>query len=313
MELNEDKIVGYLDNFLNNEYVQLDKNLKMILKDYKRKSKRLNTIVKQSDKQQAQLLKLNEELDEYKNHLEQKVEEEIALRKEKEKMLFQQSKLAAMGEMMDAVAHQWKQPINIINMQVDMMGYDFEDKLIDQEYVDKFQSKISNQVKHMTSTLKEFRSFFRPNKEVEEFDIKAMIDSVLLLVKDEFMKNQITIEVDEQQNFSLSGIENEFKHLVLNIINNSKDAFNDNNIKNRIIKIDILSDENTKSIEIQDNAGGIPTNIINDIFKANVTSKAEGKGTGIGLYMSSQIATKHNGTLDVANCEDGAKFIFQIG
>lgn len=278
---------------------------------YDKKEKRLDKILKISDKQQLELLKLNEELDMHKNHLEEKVEEEIAKRKVQEKMLIQQSKLAAMGEMMDAVAHQWKQPINIINMQVDMMGYDFEDGLITQEYVDKFQKKVSSQVTHMTSTLNEFRSFFRPNKEVEEFDVKNMVEKVLLLVKDEFVKNRVTINLNVMQNFTLTGVENEFKHLVLNIINNSKDAFNDNDRSDRVIDINIIQKDMSKSIEIIDNAGGIPAQVIDDIFKANVTTKAEGKGTGIGLYMSSQIAEKHNGSLNVVNVDDGAKFTFE--
>lgn len=303
-----DRISNIIDDDRLNDDLKID--LKDILRVAIRSQRRLDKIISKSDKQQFQMRKLNDELNIYKNHLEEQVEEEIKKREEKEKMLLQQSKLAAMGEMMDAIAHQWKQPINIINMRVDLMGYDFEDGLINQEYVDKFQEKISNQVKHMTTTLDEFRGFFRPNKEPEEFDIKGMIDSVLLLVKDEFMKNRVTITIDDTGNFTLLGIENEFKHLVLNIINNSKDAFNDNGIDNREIKINILSDENSKTIEIMDNAGGIPTYVIEDIFKANVTTKAKGKGTGIGLYMSSQIAQKHNGSLGVENIENGAKFIF---
>jgi len=308
----EDKTAKYIKSFLNDDYVSLKDNLEKLLKDYERKSKRLDKIIQHNDRQEKQLIKLNEELDTYKNHLEERVEEEIKNRQEKEKMLLQQSKLAAMGEMMDTVAHQWKQPINIINMQVDFLNYDFEDGLINQKYIDKFQDKVSSQVKHMTSTLEEFRSFFRPNKEVDEFDIKKMIDKVLLLVKDEFIKNQITIDINDEQNFSLIGIENEFKHLILNIINNSKDAFNDNNTQDRKIQINILSDDTTKKIEIIDNAGGIPSHVIDDIFKANVTTKEDGKGTGIGLYMSSQIATKHNGNLTVVNTDTGAKFIFEI-
>jgi len=306
-----DNTIEFLESFLDNEFSSFGSNLRSFLVDYKKKTKRLDTIMRQNDKQQLQLLKVNEELDEYKNHLEHKVEEEIKKREEKEKMLLQQSKLAAMGEMMDAVAHQWKQPINIINMQVDMMGYDYEDKLIDQKYVDEFQQKVSSQVKHMTSTLNEFRSFFRPNKEESEFDIKAMVDKVLLLVKDEFIKNKITINVNNTNSFSLQGIENEFKHLILNIINNAKDAFNDNNIENRIITINILTNEDSKYLEICDNAGGIPKHVIEDIFKANVTTKEEGKGTGIGLYMSAQIAQKHNGILSVTNENSGAKFTFK--
>jgi C4-dicarboxylate-specific signal transduction histidine kinase len=307
----EVKTLNYIKSFLSDDYVSLKENLELLLKEYERKSKRLDTIIKRSDKQQLQLIHLNEELDSYKNELEIKVEEEIANRKEKEKMLFQQSKLAAMGEMMDAVAHQWKQPINIVNMQVDMLGYDFEDNLINQEYITDFQEKIFSQIQHMTSTLEEFRNFFRPSKEVKEFDVKEMIDKVLLLVKDEFMKNQIKIKVNEIENFSLFGIENEFKHLILNIINNAKDAFNDNKIEKREIIINIIANSKSKKIEICDNAGGIPSHVIDDIFKANVTTKAEGKGTGIGLYMSSQIATKHHGTLIVENIENGAKFTFE--
>ena len=310
MKIEKDKTIQFIEKFLDEDYVDLKENLETLLSDYQRKSKRLDKIMSQSDKQQLKLIKLNEELDEYKNHLELKVEEEIKKREEKEKMLLQQSKLAAMGEMMDAVAHQWKQPINIINMQVDMINYDYEDGLINDEYIKEFQGKVSSQVKHMTSTLNEFRSFFRPSKEASNFNIKKMIEKVLLLVKDEFVKNRIIITVNDNGNFNLDGVENEFKHLILNIINNSKDAFNDNNRDDRKILINILEDETSKSIEIIDNAGGIPEHVIDDIFKANVTTKEEGKGTGIGLYMSSQIAEKHNGSLNVINIEDGAKFTF---
>ena len=310
--MENDKTLDYLESFLANDFHNFGEALEKLLKDHKRKSKRLDKIIKQSDKQQAKLLQLNEELDLYKNHPEQKVQEEIANREEKEKILFQQSKLATMGEMMDAVAHQWKQPINIISMKVDLVEYDYEDGLVNEEYIVQFKKDVFNQIQHMTNTLNEFRSFFRPNKEKEEFDIKTMVEKVLLLVKDEFLKNTIKVEIIAKNNFTLMGIENEFKHLILNIINNAKDAFNENSIKDRVIKIIIDEDEEFKRVEIQDNAGGIPDHVIEDIFKANVTTKGEGKGTGIGLYMSSQIATKHNGTLRVVNVDGGAKFIFEM-
>lgn len=306
-----DNTINYIESFLSGEYESLKKNLESLLKDYKRKTVRLDKIMKQSDKQQLTMMKLNEELNLYKNHLEEKVEQEIRIRQEKEKMLLQQSKLAAMGEMMDAVAHQWKQPINIINLQADMIKYDFDDGIVDKNYIYNFQNKIVAQVDHMDNTLNEFRNFFRPNKEVEEFDVATMIKKVLLLVKDEFLQHNITFELHVKENFSLLGIENEFKHLVLNIINNAKDAFIENETKNRVIDITIFKSNGIKIIEIADNAGGIPEDIIGDIFKANLTTKAEGKGTGIGLYMSSQIATKHNGDLSVINENNGAKFIFK--
>jgi len=305
------KNIENVENFLEKDYPSLKNSLEKLLKDYKRKENRLNTIINQSDKQQQVLLSLNEELDGYKNELEKKVEEEIEKRKSKEKILLQQSKLAAMGEMIDAVAHQWKQPINIISMQVDILGYDFEDGLVDKKYVEELQSDIFRNIKHMTDTLDEFRTFFRPNKDVAEFYVKDMVNKVLLLVKDEFIKNVIQIDLSVEDNYLLLGVENEFKHLVLNIINNAKDAFVERKIKNRCIKIEISSDDEFYYIHFSDNAGGIPLDVIGDIFKANITTKEEEKGTGIGLYMSEQIAVKNNGILSVENIENGAKFTFK--
>ena len=131
----------------------------------------------------------------------------------------------------------------------------------------------------------------------------------MLLVKDEFIHQKIEVKIEGNESFSIEGIENEFKHLILNIINNSKDAFNEKSIINQEIVISINSDE--KKIELRDNAGGIPLDLIDDIFKANITTKEDGKGSGIGLYMSSKIAKKHNGTLRVQNTQDGANFIFK--
>ena len=307
----KDKTIKFIENFLQEDYITLKDNLQKLLVDYKRKSARLEKIISQSDKQQFVLMQLNEELDEHKNHLEQKVAQEVQKREEKEKMLMQQAKLASMGEMMDAVAHQWKQPISIMSMQVEMLGSDFEDKLVDTEYVQEFQEQIDRQIEHMMSTLNEFRTFFRPTTDAEEFNVQKMIEKVLLLTKDEFVKNTIEILVNIREDFTLYGVENEFKHLVINIINNAKDAFIENKSKNRQIIIDVFKEKHHKIIDISDNAGGIPEEIISDIFKANVTTKEESSGTGIGLYMSSQIAQKHNGELSVHNIKGGAKFRFK--
>jgi len=305
------KHIENIESFLTTDYLSLKNSLEKLLYDYKRKENRLNMIVNQSDKQQKILLSLNEELDIYKNKLEIKVEEEILKRKEKEAMILHQSKLAAMGEMMDAVAHQWKQPINIIHMHIDMLGYDFEDNMVNEAYVKKLQDDVFRNIQHMTNTLNEFRTFFRPNKNPEEFYVQDMVNKVLLLVKDEFIKNTIKINVIVENNYKLLGIENEFKHLILNIINNSKDAFVENKTKNRQIDIEIVSNDTEKIINISDNAGGIPEHLLENIFNANITTKEEGKGTGIGLYMSKQIAIKNSGSLSVENVENGAKFTFK--
>ena len=235
-------------------------------------------------------------------------EREIIKSMKSEKMLLQQSKMAAMGEMMDAVAHQWKQPLNALSMYTEIIKSDFTDGSVDKDYIDQFRDDIQVQIDHMVNTLDEFRTFFRPNKEHGTFSLLSIIHSVLFLTKDDLLKNRITVDIEQKDHIDIDGSSNEFKHLLLNIISNAKDAFNGNSIEKRTIHIRLINDSESKRMEIEDNAGGIPEKIINDIFKANITSKEESKGTGIGLYMSTQIATKHHAVLSVKNIHNGACF-----
>jgi len=253
-----------------------------------------------------------EELDNLNQDLADRIEIEVNLSKANHKRYEQQAKMAAMGEMMDAVAHQWKQPLNALTMMGDLLMMDYDDGLVDKNYIENLLGDSQVQIDHMVNTLNEFRNFFRPKQEKEDFGIKRCIQSVMLLVKDEFIKNNINISVKSEDELLIYGIENEFKHLVLNIINNAKDAFNERDIKDRNIYINFYIKDNFIHIDIQDSAGGIPLHVINDIFKPEVTTKEEGKGTGIGLYMSSQIAQKLGGTLSVKNVDNGACFCLKI-
>jgi len=246
-------------------------------------------------------------------NLEAEVQTQIEKNKEKEKFLMQQSKLASMGEMIDAIAHQWIQPINLINLRVDILMQAFENGNLNQESMGKFKEKISGNINHLLSTLDEFRTFFRPHNKKEFFDVKTMIEGVLVLVKDEFLNHKIKVIINENRPFEINGVENEFKHLILNLLNNAKDAFCENNIPygKREIIININKNDTKQSIEVCDSAGGIPSEVINDIFKANITTKEEGKGSGIGLYLSYLIAEKYNATLSVKNINKGACFIYE--
>jgi signal transduction histidine kinase len=255
---------------------------------------------------------IESKLKELNDSLEDRIVKESIRRVEQEKVLEQQTKMAAMGEMMDAVAHQWKQPLNAITMYEELLRSDFEEGIVDQEYIDNFLEGTMLQVHHMVKTLDEFRGFFRQEQNIKIFNIRKMIDSVLLLVQDEFMQNQITIEVFTDNSHLIKAQENDIKHLILNMINNSKDAFNEKGIKNRTITISSTVKDKYLNIYFKDNAGGIPKNIINEIFKPNVTTKASGKGTGIGLYLSMQIANKYQGTISAKNDSDGVIFTFKI-
>jgi len=275
-----------------------------------KQDERMQKILKLSDKQQMAIVKLNEELNDYKSNLERKVEEEIQKRKQQEELLFEQSRLAAIAEMMDAVAHQWIQPLNMLSMYTYTLSLQAEkDKMVPFHSVQQFKENFSKQINHMTETLNNFRSFFCPIKEKQIFHISQIIQSVLNLLHDDLLKHSIKVNVHQDEDFMLSGNPNEFKHILINMISNAKYAFDRQAQENRQITINILGKE--KKFEIIDNAGGIPASILNDIFKMNVTSKKD-EGTGIGLYMSQQIAQKHQGILTVENTCEGAKFTFTL-
>jgi len=297
LKSHDNELLKLLDDAINSE--ELDHEvIQDILKQSRKRIKRFDTIVKQADKQ------LSEQV--------HRLEDEFELRIDHERILAQQAKHAAMGEMMDAIAHQWKQPLNAISMLTDILVSEYSDGEVDEAYLEEYRVTLWKQLDHLLSTLDEFRSFFRPNKEKEVFNLVKSIDSILLLIRDEFMGKAITFKVDGDDSIELYGVENEFKHIVLNILNNAKDAFIENEIKPRIIKISFYQKEGNNIMKICDNAGGIPNTVIDNIFKANVTTKAEGKGTGIGLYMSSQIAEKMDARLEVHNKEEGACFTLTV-
>ena len=297
MKSNDSELLQRLDEAICSVTIDPEA-LQDILKQSRKRIKRFDTIVKQADKQ------LSEQV--------HRLESEFELRINHERTLAQQAKLAAMGEMMDAVAHQWKQPLNAISMLTDILVREYKDGDVDEAYLEEYRISLWKQLDHLLNTLDEFRSFFRPGKKKEVFSLASAIDSILLLIKDEFMAKAITFKIEGDESIELYGVENEFKHIVLNILNNAKDAFIENETASRMIHIAFYQKKEHIVLEICDNAGGIPAGIMPDIFKANVTSKEEGKGTGIGLYMSAQIAEKMNATLEVSNRNKGACFTFTV-
>jgi len=304
------QIIEKLSSLDNSGNQSIKEEITTLVNLYKKKDERLNKIIKLSDKQQMAILELHEELDSYKKHLEKKVEEEIQKRIAQEELLFEQSRLAAIAEMIDAVAHQWTQPLNILSMQIDILKLEAnENNGVSPQIINRFKKDTFLQIRHLIDTLKNFRQFFTPIKEAKPFSVKNEIDSVLKLIKDEMIKYVIDIEVHADKDFRIIGNANEFKHIILNLISNTKYAFLKNNTKNRKITIKILGKE--RKLEFIDNAGGIPSNIIDRIFDIRVTTKGE-EGTGIGLYMSAQIAKKHHGELLVENLPNGAKFTFEL-
>ena len=302
------EILSKLNEIDDEECQALKDEINELADIYLQKETRLEKIIKLSDKQQKAILELNEELDDYKSNLEQKVQEEIVKRQKQEALLLEQTRLAALSEMINAVAHQWVQPLNVICMRTEVLIIEAKkNNGLAPTKVQEFKKNIFIQVNHLIETLHNFRNFFQPIKGVHTFTIVHALESVLQLLHDDLSKHAIEIQFNKESKFSLTGNENEFKHIFINLINNSKYAFLENKIQNRKIVIELFPDEN--KIEYSDNAGGIDEKILPSLFEIRSSTKGE-NGTGMGLYMSQQIAHKHNGKLIATNIENGAKFTF---
>jgi signal transduction histidine kinase len=233
---------------------------------------------------------------------------------DQDKMIEQQSKMAAMGEMIDSIAHQWKQPLGIIKMKIMMLELDIKDDNLNKNDTQNFVNSSMNQIEHLLNTMEEFRAFFRPNDELEDIQIQEIIDSSLMLMEDDLVKNNISTKIVGDTQASIFVNPNEFKHVIINIVNNTKDAYIEKNIaiENRDITFGVLQHKNSVELLISDHAGGIKSDIIQNIFQANFTTKEDGKGTGIGLYMTKQIILKHHGTIIAQNIDNGVVFKINI-
>jgi len=234
-----------------------------------------------------------------------KVAKNVYLKKESENFMLAQSKMAMMGEMIDLVAHQWLQFINVLSMKTELLNMENSQNNLTTEKIDKYTKDYMKELEELTKTLKEFRSFFE-NKPKEKVKLKKEVDGSLFLLKDYLIKNLIEINNDIDE-IEVDVYPNEFKQVILNIITNMVDNFNDRGVEDREIKI-----YNNKNIlYIEDNGGGIDTEVIDYIFDENFTTKEYGSGKG--LYLSKKIIKKIDSDILVENRENGAKFIIKIG
>ena len=246
--------------------------------------------------------------------LEKKVDEEQSKQKEQEQLLIQQTRLAAMGEMIGNIAHQWRQPLNALGLVFQNLKFSYEIGELNDEVMNRTVSKAEMLTKNMSKTIDDFRNFFRPNKAKEYFDINKSVLDAVALVESTFEHHNIKLEKDfKEEKIEVFGFPNEFSQVILNVISNAKDALSENKIETPIVKIETKIEDNFVYISIKDNAIGINEEIINKIFEPYFTTKDEVQGTGIGLYMSKIIIEKNmNGKIYVENSSDGATFIIKL-
>ncbi|RXK06782.1 cache domain-containing protein [Halarcobacter ebronensis] len=214
--------------------------------------------------------------------------------KSKDKLLFQQTKMASMGEMIGNIAHQWRQPLNVISTSASSIKLEKEFGILEDKQIDIAMDMIVQNALYLSKTIDDFRNFFRIDKSLEKFEIRDSIDKALKLLQASIKNHNLVIKTDFlDKKFEVEGYPNEFIQVIINLINNSKDAFIANDISPRIIEIRELVNRDSYKLKFSDNAGGIPDSILLKIFDPYFTTKHKSQGTGIGLYMSHQIIVDH--------------------
>jgi len=233
----------------------------------------------------------------------------------KDKLIVQQSKLAAMGEMIGNIAHQWRQPLSVITTSVSNIQVSSELETLSDEELHKWLEQINTQAVYLSDTIDVFRDFVHDNKAIVEVVIQERIDASLSIVDATYKSNHINVikEIDYGEDIYVHTVQGEIVHVLVNILNNAKDALRSNCIEDPWVKISLREFDNEIAIDVEDNAGGIPEDILEKIFEPYYTTKFKNRGTGLGLYMSKQIIeTSMDGSLEVVNTKNGAKFTISL-
>ncbi|MGE0050285.1 MAG: sensor histidine kinase [Arcobacter sp.] len=241
-------------------------------------------------------------LKELNEYLQQTVNNEIIKNDEKNKLLFQQNKMAAMGEMIENIAHQWRQPLSIITTSASSIKLKKEYGILEEKECEESLNYIIDTANYLSNTIDDFRYYFSPERSENLFKSKDLIDKALNIVKISFNTNEIKI-IKEIEDCEVLTFENELLQVIINILNNAEDELikKDKNFE-KYIFIKLFKEKNNLKISIKDNANGINEEIIDRIFEPYFTTKHKSKGTGIGLYMCEEIIKKHmKGTISVSN------------
>jgi two-component system, sporulation sensor kinase D len=242
---------------------------------------------------------------------------------EQQKIMLQQSKLAAMGEMIGAIAHQWRQPLNAVGVLAQEMQLKFERGALKKEEGRALTEELQGYLEYMSQTIDDFRNFFKPSRQKQPFDIVKAIDASLEIVRKQLEDHGIDVTVaiqnsgksgvSDAESYMVDGYEGEFRQVIVNLLNNAREAIEtyapQAGLSERRIDINVARNEEEVAVRVRDNGGGIAEEVMETIFEPYVSTKYEQQGTGLGLYLSKMIIERNmSGLLRVRNAGQGAEF-----
>jgi len=252
---------------------------------------------------------LFEERKKYEEKLRHIIDKEVNKNREQQLLMLQQNRLAQMGEMINMIAHQWRQPLNHLSLLNQTLYHQYKKNTLSDEKMQGFTKKSEKTIRQMSSTIDDFRNFFKPDKVKSTFCVNEIVSHILDITAPMFKHHHITVVFDEHSPYYAYGFPNELGQTVLNILYNAQDALNERKRDTKKVEIKISRRKKMVELSLCDNAGGIPSTILPHIFDPYFSTKSNKSGTGLGLYISKIIIEEHmQGRLCATNTDEGACF-----
>jgi len=254
-----------------------------------------------------------QELQESNRSLETRIVQAVDELRRKDQMLILQDRRAAMGEMINNIAHQWRQPLNLLGLYIQELPLDISSGAFNVEMVEDYVDKCMQLIMNMSQTIDDFKNFFRSDKKIVTFGVTQVIGHTISLVEKSFKDQRIGISFATEGNPMVTGFPNEYAQVLLNILMNARDELVGRNVNDALISIHAVEIDGKTIVNIADNAGGIAHEILDRLFDPYFTTKGPDKGSGVGLFMSKTIIEKNmGGRLTVRNTGKGAEFSIEV-
>lgn len=309
-------LVSIVSFFISRKISEIFKQYKQNIESQKNALRNINVVL------ESKIAQKTKELEKLNAQLQVKVNDEVLKNRRKDQILYHQSKMASMGEMIGNIAHQWRQPLSTISTAASGMGLKLDYDIFKKEDAKEDIELIVNTTRYLSETIDDFRNFFAEEKKMEQLDLSTVIKNSINLISASLKNNHIQV-IEDLQAIQINVIKNELSQGILNILTNAKDVLCEHvsSKQERLIFIQCYEKQHHAYIHIKDNGGGIPMDILEKIYEPYFTTKHKSQGTGIGLYMTREIIIKHlNGDIETKNTHytyddisyTGAEFIIKI-
>ena len=272
-------------------------------------TRKLEKKVSQLEAEREALLKSEENYRRLNDTLEERIKQAVDDLREKDRILIIQGRQAVMGELIGNIAHQWRQPLNMLALLAQELPMSYQAGTFTKELLEANVTKTMEIIQQMSRTIEDFRSYSQPDREKIDFKVLQVIAKTLSLLEESFKAHLIRTEIEQEGDPVINGYPNEYSQVLLNILSNARDALLARKVASPSIVIRVFCENGSTVVTVTDNAGGIPPEIIDKIFEPYFTTKGPEQGTGLGLFISKTIIEKNmNGVLSARNTGVGAEF-----